>query len=219
MNDPYQVLEIQPSASDEQVKAAYLNMQKKYHPDNYENGPLKDLAVEKTQQITDAFDEIMNTRRKEQVQSQPSVSVTSTSETDEQAQTKTSATDLAYIKTLLDQNQLVEAENILDRIALEQRTAEWYFLKGRVFFSRGWMDDAANFFSTAVRMDPKNEEYRSALNQISWQRQGNYGSPNQGPYRQPNSPMASCSLCDVCSGLLCADCCCECAGGDCIPGC
>ena len=41
MTDPYQILGIDKQATDEQVKEAYLNMQKKYHPDNYEDSPLK----------------------------------------------------------------------------------------------------------------------------------------------------------------------------------
>ncbi|HBN81189.1 MAG TPA: molecular chaperone DnaJ, partial [Ruminococcaceae bacterium] len=29
----------------------------------------------------------------------------------------------------------------------------------------------------------------------------------------------NCSACDACSSLICADCCCECMGGDLIPCC
>ena len=35
MSDPYKVLGISPSATDEEVKAAYRELAKKYHPDNY----------------------------------------------------------------------------------------------------------------------------------------------------------------------------------------
>ena len=63
MNDPYQVLGISRDASDEQVKEAYRNLAKKYHPDNYADSPLKDVANEKMQEVNAAFDEIMNTRR------------------------------------------------------------------------------------------------------------------------------------------------------------
>ena len=47
MKDPYSVLGISQSASDDEVKKAYRDLARKYHPDNYQNNPLADLAEEK----------------------------------------------------------------------------------------------------------------------------------------------------------------------------
>ncbi len=225
MNNPYQALELEPNATTEQVKAAYSYLQKKYHPDNYESGPLKDLAIEKTEEITRAFDQIMNERRlSEATERRSGQTVSATA--NEQGQTATDQTQSYYsnadfhsIRTLIQQNQLVEAEQRLDQINQGGRNAEWYFLKGSVFFSRGWMEQAAEFFSTATRLDPNNNEYRAAFNRVNWQRQGNFGSPQSGPYRPRQANYGGCGMCDVCSGLLCADCCCECMGGDFISCC
>ena len=63
MTDPYKVLGISSSASDEEVKKAYRDLARKYHPDHYQNDPLSDLAEEKMKEITAAYDQIMDMRR------------------------------------------------------------------------------------------------------------------------------------------------------------
>jgi len=96
-------------------------------------------------------------------------------------------------------------------MASARRDAEWYFLKGSVLYRKGWLEDAYNHFTTACSMDPANQEYRSALNQMEYQR-------GSGSYRQsgdPRSNTGGCTGCDICTGLLCADCCCDCMRGGC----
>ena len=63
MTNPYDVLGINSSASDDEVKEAYRNLVTKYHPDSYAESPLKDVAVQKKKEIDEAFELIMNERR------------------------------------------------------------------------------------------------------------------------------------------------------------
>lgn len=63
MTDPYKVLGISPSSTDEQVKSAYRELAKKYHPDSYADNPLADLAQEKMKAINEAYDQIMKERQ------------------------------------------------------------------------------------------------------------------------------------------------------------
>ena len=62
MNDPYQTLGVSENASDEEIKKAYRDLARKYHPDNYHDNPLADLAQEKMKEINAAYEEI-NRRR------------------------------------------------------------------------------------------------------------------------------------------------------------
>ena len=57
MTDPYQILNVSPDASDEEVKKAYRELARKYHPDNYHDNPLADLAQEKMKEINAARSE------------------------------------------------------------------------------------------------------------------------------------------------------------------
>ena len=63
VTDPYKVLGVSPEATDEEIKSAYRQLVRKYHPDNYADSPLADLANEKMQEINEAYDMVMKSRR------------------------------------------------------------------------------------------------------------------------------------------------------------
>ena len=60
--DPYKVLGVTPQTSDDDIKRAYRELARKYHPDNYVNNPLADLAEARMKEINEAYDMIMNER-------------------------------------------------------------------------------------------------------------------------------------------------------------
>ena len=55
MKNPYEILGVSKNATDEEIKKAYRELARKYHPDNYQNNPLADLAEEKMKEINEAY--------------------------------------------------------------------------------------------------------------------------------------------------------------------
>ena len=64
MKDAYEVLGLNYTATDEEVKRAYRDLLRKYHPDNYAgtNNPLASLAEEKFKEVQEAYQEITERR-------------------------------------------------------------------------------------------------------------------------------------------------------------
>lgn len=54
--NPYKVLGVSETATPEEIRQAYLELVKKYHPDKYTDNPLKELANEKLKEINEAYD-------------------------------------------------------------------------------------------------------------------------------------------------------------------
>ena len=198
--DPYVVLGVQRSATEEEVKAAYKELVKKYHPDQYENDPLKDVAAEKMSEVNQAYDEIINNIRNSEASSRYSAST---------------HFDSQQIRYLIQSGNITQADNMLSAVDPTMRDAEWYFLKGSVCYKRGWFNEAYENFSRAASINPGNAEYTAALNQLNSQRTGSMaGDPMGGAYRNRNADAMNC-----CCDLICLDSCCECMGGDLIPCC
>lgn len=226
MNDPYSVLGISQTASDDEVKTAYRNLAKKYHPDNYASAPdVAELAAEKMAQVNEAYDTIMNARKNGTSAGGSGTSGSSYAGggsggySNYGTYSGSQHTDFADVRNLISAGRITDAEMVLDGVPTARRNAEWYFLKGSVLYRRGWIDQAYAYFETAVNNAPNNTEYRAAYTQVSQQRSGRKTGYQYNP-RQGNSSCSSgCGPCSTCVGLLCADSCCECFGGDLITCC
>ncbi len=224
MNDPYSVLGISPNASDDEVKTAYRNLAKKYHPDNYANAPdVAELAAEKMSQVNEAYDAIVTARRNGTPVGGSSTNAGTSSgagnTNDYGSFSGTQHTDFADVRNLFSAGRITDAEMVLDGVPNSRRNAEWYFLKGSVLYRRGWIDQAYAYFQTAVNKAPNNAEYRAAYTQVSQQRTGRTAGYNYNGSRGNSSCGSGCGPCSTCMGLLCADSCCECFGGDLITCC
>lgn len=202
MTDPYKVLGVSPNASDDEVKAAYRELARKYHPDNYQGNPLADLANERMQEINQAYDRVMELRRG----GSSSGGGSSRGGYNQGGYTNQGGSQFSDIRRLITSGRVTQAEELLDGVPSHSRDAEWHFLKGSVQYTRGWLDEAYRNFSRACELDPGNGEYRAAMNQLQWQRQTGRAPGRSADYGYGNG----CSLCDVCTAMYCASCCCDC---------
>ncbi|MBR5314781.1 MAG: J domain-containing protein [Clostridia bacterium] len=201
MNDPYKVLGVSKNATDDEIKKAYRDLARKYHPDNYANNPLSDLVEEKMKEINEAYDQIQKERANSGYSSSGN------------RRTPNYSGEYIRIRELIQMNRFGEAETMLNSIPNADRNGEWNFLKGCILEKRGWYFDAQRFFEAACYMDPDNTEYQDALNKIKTT------ADTFGGYRASRTNAQGCSSCDLCTTLMCADCCCECLGGDLIRCC
>jgi molecular chaperone DnaJ len=209
--DPYQVLGVSPNASDDEVKKAYRDLAKKYHPDNYANNPLADLAAEKMKQINEAYDQITKMRSGQGGSSGDYGGYYGSS-------SGYSSSSFQNIREMLNSGRIQDAKTALDAVSPSDRNAEWHFLHGILLYKIGWANESFREFQNAVQMDPGNPEYREALERMRTQMNGGYTSNNPyGGYGGYNGGMqgSQCTTCDLCAGLACSDLLCNLCGGGC----
>lgn len=198
--DPYKILGVSPNADKETIDKAYKELVKKYHPDRYHNNPLADLAEEKIKEINQAYDMIQKSSSYNKSGNSNSYSYSQGGGNPE----------FSEIRDMINRGLVAQAEALLDN--MNNKSAEWFFLKGLCAIKRGWQDRAYSYIQTAVSMDPNNQEYRFYLNQFYTRAQTYRSYGNNGGYSNRDSL-------DCCLNLWCADSCCECLGGDLISCC
>ncbi|MBR6874034.1 MAG: J domain-containing protein [Ruminococcus sp.] len=218
MKDPYQILGVSRNASEQEIKAAYKALVKKYHPDQYQDNPLAEFAEEKMAEINTAYDAIMQERRNgtqsySSYDSSSSQSYGNDYAYDNNYGYSSAGFDSVQIRRVISSGNITQAEQMLENVPVSARNAEWNFLKGNVAFSRGWLEEAYGYFSEACRLEPGNAEYNAALNHMNAQR-GGYMQGNA--YNYNRAPSGADSTLNCLSTLCIADCCCECMGGDLI---
>ena len=186
--DPYKTLGVDPNASDEEVKKAYRNLVKKYHPDRYAQAPkeVQQQASEKAKQINAAYEAILSQRSGKQ------------SAGGGYGGAGRSGGSYGDIREMLQRGLVLQAEQALLR--LQVRDAEWHYLYGIVCMRKGWYAKARESFEMACRLDPGNGEYRQALEQIEAVFQQSAG-------RGTVSSDWSQTLCAICQCLACSGCC------------
>ncbi|KUO71987.1 MAG: molecular chaperone DnaJ, partial [Clostridia bacterium BRH_c25] len=200
MRNPYEVLGIREGTDAEGIRRAYMELVKKYHPDQYQNNPLSDLAEEKLKEINEAYDYLM---KKAEAQG----GIRSSRQQEERGyrnnQEDAGRSYYDQARAYVNMGNVAAAEEILNNISF--RGGEWYYLKGLIFMRRGWYNEAVTSLKTAVDMEPGNYEFRDALNRVV-----NTNRQYQSTVYNRRGYSTGPDLCSLCQCLICTDCCCEC---------
>ena len=211
--NPYDVLGVSPSASDDEIKKAYRDLTRKYHPDANVDNPLADLAEEKFKEVQEAYDTIMHERSSGSSGSYSyggSSSGSSGSYSYGGRSSQSGAPDprLQAAVNYINSRRFREALNTLDQIP--ERSAMWYYLSGCANAGLGNNVLARDHAAQAVNMEPNNLQYRQLLNQLDFSSRRYQSSPYGAGY----GGGYSCGTGNMCCDLCIADQLCECMGGD-----
>ena len=217
--NPYEVLGLKPGATQEEIKAAYRELVKKYHPDRYQDNPLNDLAEEKMREINEAYETLMSgakgPKNRGGTQYGPGSSRGynggpayggygsggDSGSGGSGSYMGDDAEEFREVRQSIDRGDLRDAESRLGRVGT--RNAEWYYLFGVLNIRRGWFNEGMNGLQTAVSMDPQNYEYRNTLNSVVSQTQGYYANSYRQGYGDAERGFCYGLQCFCCLDLCC----------------
>ena len=170
--DPYKVLGVSPSASDEEIQKAYRKLVKKYHPDV---NPGDENAERKMREINAAYDQIKNIREGKASGSYGNTGSSQTSggyygnyggfsweDIFGQAyggfsqQQNEATNELTAARNYINSGHYREALNVLNSVNPAERNARWYYFHALANYGLGNKIEAMNSAQQAVRMEPNN---------------------------------------------------------------
>lgn len=212
--DPFVTLGVDESVTQNELYEAYKAARAKWEDKRFSPGEVGTEACEKLDEIEEAYrdaQDVLSSRH----------FITTVQDKIDQAD------------ALIRNRRYDEAQAILDDVS--EKTAEVHFLQSVIYYSKHRYNDAVAELKTAVSDEPNNTKYTNALKhmeeKIRTQEDG-YARSNVYNYRDDGGNDRSYSNdadyrrggrgitpCDCCTSLICADCCCECMGGDLISCC
>ena len=197
--NPYEVLGVSRNASLDEIKKAYRELSRKYHPDSYVGNPLSSLAEEKFEQVQEAYDAIMKEKNGD---------YNYASNYNNNGYNNGDSGEMAEVYNLLGRRSYSQALRLLD--SMPNRNAKWYYYSAIAQVGLGNNLRGMEYARMAVSMEPNNVEYQNLVNRLSFQ-SNRYGEV-RNVYRGGRSGFDDAS--DLCCKLWLADTLCDCMGGD-----
>lgn len=203
MLDPYSVLGVSRDASMDEIKKAYRNLSRRYHPDANINNPNKAQAEEKFKQVQQAYDQIVKER--EHGGSQDSWYGGFQQGGGYQNQDEHSM-EMRAAANYINASHYQEALNVLNRMA--ERNGEWYYYHAVASAGAGNTANAMEDARKAVELEPSNMQYQRLYQQLQ---SGGQWYQNMGSgygYERPGRGMGNCCCQCLCLNMICPGCCC-----------
>ena len=217
----YDLLGITEDATDEEIAARYEELKKKYSEERFLEGEAGNEAAKLLSRVEVAYAEIMSERK-------------------EKRSAENADSSYAKVEQFIRDGKINEAQGALDEF--NERPAEWHYLQSVVFYKKNWMNESKKQLELAVDLEPENEKYKRSLENMKKKidgtnafrqnssgqnaqdgRNANAGGQQdyatQRTYQQDQTAAAADGCCTACQCAICADCCCECLGGDLIRCC
>ena len=215
-NNPFVILGIDENASQSEILDAYKKKRSEYQEHLFDAGEAGDTAARKITELDDAYQRAMEI-------AMDKATVSGEGESTFEA-----------VKQAIRAKNPEDAQKALDDIS--NRSAEWHYYQSIVFYEKNWLNDSKKQLEIALSMDPGNEKYARALDNLKKKIDGSRPYDKDGSndiyhqstqqqgggrsYRQRDAGAdAADGCCAACQALWCADCCCECMGGDLIRCC
>ena len=179
VQDPYKVLGVSPDASDEEIKKAYRDLTKKYHPDLNPDDP---KAAEKMNDINTAYDQIKNGNVQGSSAYGPGYGAgygaagayqqygygdwNAWNAWNASQARQTERSEYTAAVNFIRNGMYREALNALSGVPAEERDGKWYYLSAGANMYMGNKVAALEHAKRAVSLDPNNAEYRRLLEQL-----------------------------------------------------
>lgn len=210
--NPFVILGVDKNATQSEILEAYKQKRAYYQAHVFDEGESGAQAASMLNQLDDAYQQAM--------------------EMAVESATVTGEGESAYeqVKQAIRSKDIETAQKLLDDMSY--RGAEWHYYQSVVFYEKNWLNDTKKQLEIALQMDPQNEKYQRALDNLKkkidgsrpYDKEGSQGVYNTDStqtdrtYTQRDGAVAD-GICSACQALWCADCCCECMGGDLIRCC
>lgn len=202
----YELLGCDETASDEELRAKYLELRKRCQNDMFLEGEAGNSAARMLTEVQNAYDAICDHRKE-----------------NSETQKKTESGDaFSRIDSLIKSGDLTSAQSALDDF--DDRGAEWHYYQAIVFYKKNWINESKKQLEIAMQMNASEEKYKNAYDKMC--KQMNFNNENQkksdphwnesgsGKYEEPAEMMGGddclsfCCRTIACSYLL--NCCCSC---------